>query len=551
MKRWTSTGVMTGAVLLLLAACTVDEDAAAPDVLTYELTPLTDEETAELQVDVTFRGDMDGATLLVLPEAWASETDLHRAVSGLEVVSGGILQTAANPARRVVRHLPGVQVHVRYVLTQDFEGEPAFGEDYKPGYRPVVRPDYIHFIGHTGLVLPRFSRSGRDTEREVVLRWRNVSEDWRVATSYGDGQEGWERRLSERDLRAAVYVAGDFRMVERERDGATVRVAVRGEEWSFSPDQFAGRVMDVFATSRDFWGDPEVDTYLVTILPVRPPEDAEPGFVSISGTGLTRSFAIFSTVNADPERMDYVLTHEMQHEWITRRMGVLAPPEGRLYWFSEGFTDFYAYRLMVLAGLLSVPGYVSAVNDTIEDYYRSGAMSLTADEVAAGFWRDSAVNRLPYLRGHLLALSWDAAIREQTENATGLDAAVRSLLETAREAASPPRLTGTYLLTAIGDLAGERAARDHARHVGAGETLNLSPGLLGPCANFAGATVLDDGTPVPRFSVPEPFTPEREQECRDWLAGPENLSAGGDVSAVTLPDGFRYPRPSPYRAEAR
>ncbi len=219
--------------------------------------------------------------------------------------------------------------------------------------------------------------------------------------------------------------------------------------------------------------------------------------------------------------MDYVLTHEMQHAWITRRMGILAPPEGHLYWFTEGFTDYYTYRLMVLAGLLSVPGYVSAINGTIEDYYGSAAAPRTVDEVAAAFWNDPAVNRLPYLRGHLLALSWDAQIRERTENTMGLDMAVRSLLETGRQSATPPRLTTSYLLSAMDEVTDGRASGDHARHLAGGEKLDLGPGLLGPCALFAGATVLDDGTPVPRFAVPEPFTPEREQACRDWLAGPQ------------------------------
>jgi len=410
---------------------------------------------------------------------------------------------------------------VRYLLTQDFAGEPALNAGYKPGYRPIVRRDYVHFIGHVGLVLPQFSRSGRDTKRQVTFRWRNVPEDWQVATSWGDGPEGWTRRLSERELRAAVYVAGDFRIVERERDGATVRIAVRGDGWTFSMDDFADRVLNVFTTSRDFWRDHRVSTYLVTVIPVNLPEDAEDGFLSISGTGLTQSFAIFSTENAEPGRMDYVLTHEMQHEWITRRMGVLAPPEGRLYWFSEGFTDFYAYRVMVLADLLSVPGYVSAVNDTIEDYFDSSAASKTLDEVADGFWSDPTVNRLPYLRGHLLALSWDAQIREQTNGATGLDMATRTLLANARESATPPRLTADYLLTTIDDRVGGRAARDHARHLAEGAPLSLSPGLLGPCGAFAGATVMDSGAAVPRFAVPEPYTPQRKQACKDWLAGPQ------------------------------
>lgn len=534
MKRWTKIGMAIPAVLLLAAACTVDEDAVVPNVLSYELTPLPGGETPGLQVDLTFRGDMDGATVLVLPNAWASEKKLYRAVSGLKVVEGGLLQAGSGPASRIVRHLPGARVHMRYVLTQDFEGEPALGKDYKPGYRPIVRSGYVHFVGHVGLVLPRYSRSGRDTKRQVELRWRNMPEGWQAATTFGDGPEGWQKRLSERDLRAAVYVAGDFRIVEQERAGSNVRVALRGDGWTFSADSFAARVMDVFATSREFWRDTDVDSYLVTIIPVTPPEDAEPGFVSISGTGLIRSFAIFSTVNADPGRMDYVLTHEMQHEWITRRMGVLAPPEGQLYWFSEGFTDFYAYRLMVLAGLMSVPGYVSAINDTIEDYFASEVTALTVEQVAGAFWSDAQANRLPYLRGHLLALSWDAQIRERTENAEGLDTAVHALLERAREALVPPRLTPSYLLAAIDEIAAGRAGRDHARHLQAAEKLSLGPGLLGPCANFAGATVLDDGTPVPRFAVPEPFTPERERECRDWLAGPNPPVSSGEAAAGSV-----------------
>ena len=58
------------------------------------------------------------------------------------------------------------------------------------------------------------------------------------------------------------------------------------------------------------------------------------------------------------------------------------------YWFSEGFTDYYARALMVRAGVISTTEFVAQWNEMLAAYAGSPARTMSGKQAAAAFWED-------------------------------------------------------------------------------------------------------------------------------------------------------------------
>ena len=170
----------------------------------------------------------------------------------------------------------------------------------------------------------------------------------------------------------------------------------------------------------------------------------------------------------------YVLAHELFHTWNAGEIR-----SDGLYWFSEGFTDYYARLLLLRAGLISTDEYARDVNRVGREYAQSPARNRPGDEATRGFYAGSDLSRLPYQQGMLLAARWNAQIRTATNGRFSLDDALRDLRRSARAADAPVTasdVTGAVLKYAphadpLGDV---------RRVVAQGGTLDPEPGALGP-----------------------------------------------------------------------
>lgn len=88
-------------------------------------------------------------------------------------------------------------------------------------------------------------------------------------------------------------------------------------------------------------------------------------------------------------------------------------PEQSLYWFSEGFTEFYTYQLLYRGGLITQEEFVGRYNELIREYYMLPVRNEPNDRIIKDFWNDRGVGRLPYLRGLMFATNLNAAIKQR------------------------------------------------------------------------------------------------------------------------------------------
>lgn len=425
------------AASLALAACSAPTHAPAlapaprPD-LAYTLEWLGTPEP-RLRATLELDGEPDGTTRVGLAGAWGGVPSDGAWIRELRAfgADGRVLEVAhASALEYELRHAAGERVRVAWHL------EPLADEaaDRPNEYRPIVRAQCVHLIGNNALVAP-LDLVEPAAARSIALEWRGFARaGWNTLSSHGVGARlRVERPLA--DFLQALFVAGAVDIERRAVPGGALLVAAPRDPHALDLELLADACERIVAAERAFFDDHSQPYYLICALPVGA---ADPQRVSLGGTGLTDSFALFhqrgSTLapgGAGREPLLGVLAHELFHNWCGLGIG----PEGTeqlVYWFTEGFTELYTGRMLRRAGLLDAEGRRRWANELLASYAGSSARDLPNEAIAAGFWSDPEVGLLPYRRGALAALALDGAIRRVSRGERTLDDLMRALLGEAR-----------------------------------------------------------------------------------------------------------------------
>ncbi|MGD8534555.1 MAG: M1 family aminopeptidase [Candidatus Aminicenantes bacterium] len=298
-----------------------------------------------------------------------------------------------------IEHQPSQVIEISYEVSQYWD-QPIDRDVY---YRPIINETYFHFIGHGVFVYPEWDEK---VKRKISLEWRGIHDDWIMANSFDIQNKNRLLEISIAELCHAAYMAGDFVLDECRVKGYPLYIVQRGT-WNFTPSEFSNMVETVVKAVRGFWNDYDFPYFLVTLIPT----DNEQ---SKGGTGLTNSFETF--VSADHESADdlkFLLAHELFHTWNGRKIQ-REEPEELVYWFSEGFTNYYTRLILLRNKLITLKEYISDYNRAIKEYYFSPAIHSTNEDILKKTHTDRHIERIPYLRGDLLATRWNALIKKSS-----------------------------------------------------------------------------------------------------------------------------------------
>lgn len=470
---------MTGRYLLAALACVfaaVTGAWADDAAVRYRLTPVLDHgKLSGIAIEVAFKGEADGETTLLLPDAWGGQRELWRAITDIKISGDGVsIKPDANQSVRIIKHAPNAEISVSYRVFQDVPGEPKAADDNP--YRPIVQPTYFHLIGETVFALPEW-----DQTVSASFALGPLPRGWRFASDLEHSKRTGEP-LTLGSLSESILVGGDFRVLSRPGLGGNLRVALRGKWPNFTDEGITDQIARIIAAHNAFWGDPD-EPFLVTILPLK----GDPNRISLGGTGRADAFAFFATDNGDDVTINRILAHEHIHTWVPRRIGRMPErDEPRDYWLSEGFTDFYAYRLLVRDGMWTVENYADALNETLMAYWSSPARNAPNTRIVSDFWNDQFVGKLPYQRGNLLALRWDAQLHAASKGARDFDdvvLAMRARMRTVDAGEMPPYAVDNFATEMRA--AGLDPAKDLAQFVEKGETVSLAADTFAPCGTIA------------------------------------------------------------------
>lgn len=389
----------------------------------------------QVRVHATVDGSPTGETTLVVSDHWGGVDAGGEDIADVLAISasGDTLEFTRPAAHQiVVTHPPGERVTVAYAFSaNDYQTS----DDHTVPRRPIVNENLFRTIGHLALLRP--GNIAGETLCTARFEWTGFGDaGWQVVTSWGVGDAPRQVAASLDDITGALYEAGHFELLTRDINGYPLTVTVAGDQWAFTPDEFADLCARIVWAERAFFDDFERDFYWISMVPTG---RTQTGGASIGGTGLKNCFSMSVTPNAGFRDEDVggaelvrILAHEMFHEWngISMRR---EEPEELLYWFSEGFTDFYARRLLFRSGFIDVDAYAASVNKTLELYATNPHRDKPNQIVLGAFWRDDDAQKLPYRRGDIVAMVLDASIRQESSGEMSLDDVMRALLTAARQ----------------------------------------------------------------------------------------------------------------------
>jgi len=315
----------------------------------------------------------------------------------------------------VLRGEPNRSATITYDLKKDWTGPLVHPRQF----HPVLMPEYFEFTGQNALVFPRLDTPAtRVALTTAHLDFTQLPSSWALATSFGAGTSTADRcqvaTVSAAEIVDALFAAGDFRLRQFSIGRRRAILAARGT-WTFSDDDAIGQIQKTVGVVRDFWKDDEFPYYLVTLKPY----DRDRG--SSDGSESTNAFWMYlSRQDSFTDRLPQ-LAHESFHAWNPHRMG-LRPNGEPIDWFTEGFTDYYAYRLLLQAGVLSVASYIDSLNQALRRFTPSSD---------------------PYVRGRIVALWLDAKIRLESHDQHSLDDVMFEMVPTRDQPLTEERILST------------------------------------------------------------------------------------------------------------
>jgi len=462
-------------LLVLISAATVSDDARVD----YSIT-LLDAELPRLAIEVEAPAAAGTATKLSFDDEWGGVSDAGAdfvLVSATDENGHTLVCERADAHAWKVVGPEARRIHARFEIGPTAHRGESRGSEY---FKPIVERRLVHLLGGTSLPWP--ADLDRKTARRISLVWKGFEQaSWTLACSHGVGPGPFELESDAESFRHAVFVAGDFKIFERTAYGSPLRVAVWGDGWGSSTEDFADQCARIVGIERAFFEDGNRPPYLITLIPV----GASDGHSSsLGGTGLVNSFALFMQPGARLDRgpndgmsVTWLLAHEMFHEWNGMTIQ-LAQPERRGYWFSEGFTDFYARSLLARNGLLDEDAFVASWNRRLAEFATHPARNATAARIDEAFWSDRDVQSLPYVRGDVLAQKVDHAIRVTSKGQHSLDDLMRALVCRARQ--ERRGFTVDELLAEIEHWSDARTAAEVRAVAVDGADLELPTDVFGP-----------------------------------------------------------------------
>jgi predicted metalloprotease with PDZ domain len=380
--------------------------------LTYRFQPEVTPDGLMLHVTVEFQAGATGTDVLAVPAHWAGET--LRALTNLRAVTtGASIEDGPNADAKILHAAANRPVQLRYDLKKDWTG-PLINPKQ---FHPVLMPEYFEFTGSNALVRPQRDDAANTTAN---FDWQRLPLSWVVATSFGTGASTRDRCQTYSgpsiDIVRGLYAAGDFRIRRFQIGRRAAVLAVRGT-WTFTDDEAVAQIQKVVGIVRAFWRDDNFPYFLVTLKPY----DRDTG--GSDGSAFTNAFWMYMSRQDSFANLLPQLAHEAFHTWNPLRMGALSNEANRATtWFQEAFTNYYSYLLLYRAGVLPVKTYVDSVNQDLRKFPTSSD---------------------PDVRGRVIALWLDAAIRHDSRGQHSLDDVMFDMVRTSDQPVALARILAT------------------------------------------------------------------------------------------------------------
>ncbi len=346
---------------------------------------------------------------------WAGQTNyaenIYRAAARDK--SGNALKLEKTGARTWTVNNAKKAFELTYTVVS--QKDSFMGTGARNHFHPTIFKDYAFLWGTTFLFFP--------DEKELAALPVKVQINPNEYANYYTNFEG--RADSFNDLNDLFVAAGDYRVAEKTIGGRSVRFLLQGKNWKFTDEQFSNTVSQIIEAQVRYMGfSPSKDNLLITLNEGTP--------ASKGGTVVKNVISVYPNPQAGLEDFDTLrlIAHEHFHFWNGNYWHEAAgKKEGYYKWMSEGFTEYYAGLTLFRENLISEKQFVAWLNRLLLEYQTNpNAETATAEILAEKYWESQDYNKLPYIKGALIAFLTDLRIRQKTSGKKQIDDLMRLLM---------------------------------------------------------------------------------------------------------------------------
>lgn len=472
--------------------------------ISYTIEPYYDINILRFIVVMEFKGDKSGETKILLPNEFGGQYNLE-GIKYLKALSENtnIFDTEKSD-QKIVRYPPETLVKIYYQVEEIRDDDIELGNHYMV----VLNRRYFHFPGETFFIVPVWERNN---EYRIRISWNHMPSTWNLANSFGINEKIQSIKTSIGKFRYSIFTGGDFRLMKKSIGNNSVYLSIRGI-WKFSDDRFLELTKEILRVERDFWNDHNFPFFLISVLPIDGSGDQ-------GGTGRTNAYSLFLS---DDREIDYrlkrIIAHESFHTWLGEKMK-FAEPEQLVFWFKEGFCDYYTRLLLLRAKLITLDEYVIEYNKILYAYYTSSARYERNERVINEFWTNQKIMTLPYMRGDIIAHNLNTIIIKNSGGTKSLDDLMRDIYK--RTQTESLIISNGSLSALIRFYAGDQALSDIMKTLNSGAVLKTHPDAIGPCFkmevdSFRKFWLIGEIFEIPYY-LPKSEDLESDKKCLEWF----------------------------------
>lgn len=442
----------------------MEQNFPEEDQLFYTIEPLKNN---SLKVTMEFTGSYEGTSYIKYNRIWAGN-DFIQDIRSFKILNkNASLKDFKDDNEKnivkVIKHNPSEKIKLTYTITQNVQTPDKT-------YRAIIKKDFFHLIGHAGLTIP----SNEDEKKKYLihLNFKGFPNNFKFANSFFALKNKDSFIATTEEFLHALYIGGDYRIKKILINNKPLYVSVRGK-WKFKDSDLFDLSKSIVTYQRNFFNDHDFDHFFINVLP------NERECCSSGGTGLTNSFASFLPNDATLDNpVKYLLSHELFHTWNGRRIE-RKEPEQLVYWFSEGFTDYYSRLFLLRSGNISLKEFIDDYNEVLYMYYTSKALNYSNQKILKDFWNDYEVEKLPYRRGNILARKWNAEIKKHSKTKYSLN---NILLDYFTESKTKNTVVSEESFIRIASRYYPEGFKDDIKNfINDGKTISPGANDLGPC----------------------------------------------------------------------
>lgn len=375
---------------------TITDSSNVSDTLRYNLEVLPQKDRTDLKITLHFKVQSDTAVLVKLPQDMYGTPDLHRFVTSFLPIDGCEVSNSEKAGTKLVKPNKNGDIKIAYLLSYDPEVLKGIS------YAPAIAKNYFNLAFCQWIL-----RIGKSD----VVRSYNISfsapSNWSLYNSVSHNSSKIHINDSYLNIGSAVFGGTNKPVKKYLINGKPLMVIVNGD-FLMGNNKIERAAYEVAKTQRNWFNDYNYPFYYVLVT-----ERAD----NIAGTRINNMFKCFVKKDVKQEKLCWLLSHEMFHEWVGGKIYVSVPagePIDKFQWFHEGVNDYLARLLMMEMKWMNRQQFAETINDDIKNIadnsYRNYNFKQMATLADSGKFGQEA-SKLSYYRGALMALKWDTELK--------------------------------------------------------------------------------------------------------------------------------------------